>query len=181
VLGHEFFAKAVKVKTLATGENGGGYLVGLGGRQNENHMLRGLLERLQQGIERLGGEHVNFIDDIDLVRAFLGCELTALPQLPDFVDAPVGSAVDFETVEGSAVGDAAAGLTLETGLGGHAFGTVQAFGQESGYARLARSPWAGKEVGMGDVLGPQGVLQRANHVLLTHYLGKSLWPPAAVE
>ncbi len=39
----------------------------VGGAENEHDMLGRLLQRLQQRIERRNREHVNLVDDVDLV------------------------------------------------------------------------------------------------------------------
>ena len=83
-------------------------------------MGRRLLQGLQQGVEGLLGEHVHFIDDIDLVLALGRQILDLLPQVPDLVDAPVGGAVDFQDVQGGAVGDLPAHLAGVVGVRGGA-------------------------------------------------------------
>ena len=44
--------------------------MGVGGGEDELNVRGRLLESLKEGIERLGGEHVDFVDDIYLVAAF---------------------------------------------------------------------------------------------------------------
>jgi hypothetical protein len=46
-------------------------LVRLGRREDELHVRRRLLERLQQRVEGLRGEHVHLVDDVDLVAVAL--------------------------------------------------------------------------------------------------------------
>ena len=42
------------------------HLADLGGREDELHVRRRLLERLQQRVERRGAQHVHLVDDVDL-------------------------------------------------------------------------------------------------------------------
>ena len=63
---------APELVALAAREHRGGYLVDFGGRQDEDGVGRRLLQRLQQGVESRRGEHVDFVDDIDLVTALVG-------------------------------------------------------------------------------------------------------------
>ena len=51
-------------------------LLRLGRRQDELHMRRRLLQRLQQRVERRLGEHVHFVDDVDLEPARRAAKLT---------------------------------------------------------------------------------------------------------
>ena len=67
---------------------------------------RRLFERLQQGVERLRREHVDFVDDVDLVACPAGPKLHVLPQFADLVDAAVAGAVDLQHVDVLAGGDA---------------------------------------------------------------------------
>ena len=58
--------KQVELEVLGPAANGGNHLVGLGGGQHEDHVLRGFLQRLQQRILGPGAEHVDLIEDVDL-------------------------------------------------------------------------------------------------------------------
>ena len=77
----------------------------LGGGQDEERARRGFLQRLQQRVERLRGEHVDFVDDEDFVPVPGRKVADGLAQLPDFVDAAVGGRVDFEHIDGITGGD----------------------------------------------------------------------------
>ena len=57
-----------------------------------------LLQGLEKGVEGLVGEHVHFIDDVHFVFVLGGKILDVLPELPDFVDPPVGSPVDLQDI-----------------------------------------------------------------------------------
>ncbi len=80
---------------LAAGEDGNRDFMQFGGGEHEIHMFGRLFQGLQQGVEGLGGQHVNFVDDDDLVAARGGQKPDFLLQLPNFLDAAVGSAVNF--------------------------------------------------------------------------------------
>ena len=76
-----------------------GIFVGLGGAEDELDVLGRLFERLQQGVECLAGEHVDFVDDVDFEARPAGPHVDVLPQLADFVDAAVAGAVDLQHVD----------------------------------------------------------------------------------
>ena len=58
---------AGEVIPLAAREHGDRNLVRLGGREEELDVRRRLLQRLQQGVEGPGREHVHFVDVVNLV------------------------------------------------------------------------------------------------------------------
>ncbi len=59
-------ATSGEVEPLAAREDRNGDLRRLGRAEDELHMLGWLFQRLQQGVEGLLGEHVDFVDDVDL-------------------------------------------------------------------------------------------------------------------
>ncbi len=64
-----FVRDAMEVETLAARKNGLENLLRIGGAQNEHHVRRRLLKGLEQRVERRRREHVNLVDDVDLVGA----------------------------------------------------------------------------------------------------------------
>src|SRR5690606_25718286 len=89
----------VKVVYLATRQYGGQHLVFFCRGQNENGIWRRLLQRFQECIESRTGEHVNFIDNIDLESAVLGRIAHLVDQVADVVDGVVGGGVQFEDIQ----------------------------------------------------------------------------------
>ena len=61
-----------KVVDLATAQDGGNNLMLLGGGEDEDGVSRGLLESLQEGIERCSRQHVHLVDDIHAIFAYWG-------------------------------------------------------------------------------------------------------------
>ena len=57
----------MEVEPLTTAENGGQNFLRLGRRENKFHVRRRLLQRFQERIERGRGQHVHFVDDINLI------------------------------------------------------------------------------------------------------------------
>ena len=64
---------AAQVEALAARQDRDRHLADLGRGENELGVRRRLLERLQEGVERLVREHVDFVDDVDLVAGARGC------------------------------------------------------------------------------------------------------------
>ena len=62
VIGDELRREPAEIEALATAQDRGGNLLRLGRGEEELHVLGRLLERLEQGIEGRGAEHVHLID-----------------------------------------------------------------------------------------------------------------------
>ncbi len=166
-----------EIVALAAGQDGHRHLVGRGGGQDEDRVGRRLLQGLQEGVEGRIGKHVHFIDDVDPVFALGRQVLDLFSQVPDLVDAPVGGAVDFQDVQGGAVGDLLAQLAGVVGVRGGAGLAIEGLGQDAGHRGFAYSPGAAEHKGVGHPPGGQGVLQRAGDGLLAHHFLKGLGTP----
>ena len=105
-------ADAPEVEPLAARQDGRGHLVQLGGRQNKQHMLGRLFERLEQRVERADREHVHLVDDENTLFDLCGGIARLVAQVADVVHAVVGRRVDLGHVEHRAVQNAAARRAL---------------------------------------------------------------------
>ena len=76
-----------------------GILFGLGGGEEELDVRRRLFQRLQQGVEGPGREHVHFVDVVDLEPSPAGPQRGVLPQLAHLLDAVVAGTVDLDDVD----------------------------------------------------------------------------------
>ncbi len=173
--------RAAEVEALAARQDGGRHLVRLGGGQHEDGVRRRLLQRLEQGVEGLGGEHVDLVDDVDLHPPFDRREVDLVAQIADIVDAAVGGGVHLDDVHGAASADGLAVGAGAVGMGGRlalAGVAVEGHGQDLGRGGLARAARTGEEVrvahavlsdgvdeGAGDVLLPDDVLETGGAVL----------------
>jgi hypothetical protein len=101
---------AAQVEPLAAAEHRDRQLVDLGGGEQELHMRRRFLKCLEQGIESIARQHVNFVDDVDLVARRDGGIAHRLDDLAHVVDAGVAGRVHLDHVDVAAFGDGAAGL-----------------------------------------------------------------------
>ena len=64
---HHFWFDPTKIKALAPRQHGHWNLANFGGGKDEFYMCWWFFKRLKQRIERTCGQHVNFIDDVNLV------------------------------------------------------------------------------------------------------------------
>ena len=74
------------------------HLAHLGGGEDELHVPRRLLQRLQERVEGALGEHVHLVDEVDLVARHHRLVARALDDLADVVDAGVGGGVHLQHV-----------------------------------------------------------------------------------
>ena len=116
MLGQLFGRNPAKVEPLAARQDGNRDLVHLGGGEQEFHMRRRLLERFQKRVEGALRQHVNFVDDVDLVARRDGGIAHRLDDLADVVDAGVAGGVHFDHVDVAALGDRSARLAHAAGF-----------------------------------------------------------------
>ena len=114
-----------------------GIFCDLGRGEDELDVRRRLFQRLEQRVERRRREHVDFVDDVDLVARSAGPKLHVLAQLADLVDAVVAGAVDFQDVDVFAGGDGLADVALVARRRRRPLHAVERLGQDAGGAGLA--------------------------------------------
>ncbi len=179
VLDDQVGGNPAQIKPLAPREDGGQNFLRFGGGEQEFHMRGWFFERLEQGVERFLGEHVDFVDDVNFEFGARGGVADGVAQLAYFIDAAVAGAVDFQHVQRAALGDFLAVVALVAGGDGGAFDAIQGLGENAGGGRLADAARADKKVGMGEAFLLDGVFQGRGDVLLSHDLIELLRPPFA--
>ena len=168
---------------MSPGADGADHLVGLGRREDELHVLRRLLDDLEQGVESLRRDHVRLIEDEDLEAVPGGCEDRPLPQVPGVVDAVVARRVDLDDVEGAA----AVATQFDTARAhpargvGRTLGAIEAPGEDTSGRRLATASRAAEQVRVVHAVVAQRGAQRVGHLSLTDELGERFRPIAAIE
>ena len=134
--------------------------------------MRGrLFQRLEEGVCGGAGDLVRFVDDVNL-GAKLGRRVAdAFAQIPDVIDAAVAGGIDLDEVgrragiDGHAVRASIAGALSRVLVQ-----AVDRFGKHPRRRRFAGAARAAEEVGMGDSIEPDRVLQGADNVLLADEL-----------
>jgi hypothetical protein len=94
-----------EIKTLAARQHGDRDFADFGGGEHEFGVLGRLLQRLQEGVEGRGRQHMDFVDDVDLVAGARRRIAHAVIDLADVVDAGMGGGVHFQHVHVSAFHD----------------------------------------------------------------------------
>ena len=138
-----------------------GELLRIGRREQELHVGRRLLERLQQCVEALLREHVHLVDEVHLVAAAGGRELDVVHQLARLVDLRARRRVHLDEIDESPVVDLHAGAALAARLRGDARFAVDALGENAREGRLSDPSGAGEEEGVMQPVRVQRIDQRA--------------------
>ncbi|CAB3914756.1 hypothetical protein LMG3481_04973 [Achromobacter deleyi] len=154
-------------------------LLRVGGGENEFDVRRRFFQRLEHRVERVPGQHVHFVDHVDLEAARARRVDGLLQQLGHFLDAAVGRRVQLEVVDEPPGIDLGTRATDAAGLRGDAGFTVEGFGQDARQRGLADAAGAGEQPGMVQALGVERMRQRAHHVILSHEGFERSRPPLA--
>ena len=166
-------------EALAPRENGFRNFDQFGGCENKHHLRRRLFQRFEQGVERFFGQHVHFVDDVNLEAAGGRAVLHVFDQVANFVDAAVGGTVDFQHVDTVAVADLLAEIALIARLGRRSLFAVERLGQQAGGGSFTDAAGAGKQVGVRHAVHLDGVVEGADDMLLPDQLRELLGPPFA--
>jgi hypothetical protein len=89
---------AAQIEALAARQHGDRNLADFRGGEDELDVLRRLFQRLQQRIEGLPRQHVDFVDDVDLVARLGRPVAHLLDDLAHVVDAGPGGRVHLDDV-----------------------------------------------------------------------------------
>ncbi len=140
----------------------GGDFLQFGGGEDELDVLRGLLQRLEQGVERAGAEHVDFVNDVNLVASPGGAISGIAAQLADVVHAGIAGGVDFDDVNVLPLGNGFTGIAFATrrGRGCIDAEAVQRLGQHAGRRCLAYAACAAEQERVVDPAAGNRVGQR---------------------
>ncbi len=165
-------ADAVEVEALAAGEDGGEDAMGLGGGEDEDDVGGRLLERLEEGVEGGGAEHVHLVDDVHLDAQLSRGEGHPFEHGANIIHAAVGGGVELEDVEGAAGDDAFTGRALPTGRGCGTMLAVKCHGKHERGAGLPGAAGPTEQVGVSGPAGLDRVGQGLGDVSLADDLGE---------
>ena len=166
---------ATEVEPLTTGKNGCRYFLGVCGCQNEDNVCRGFLQCFQQCVKSTVGQHMHFVDDIDLECAFCGGIFHFLPNLTDIVYAVVGSGVDFHDVDAAPSQNILTDFTFVTGLPIFCrMEAVDGTGKNFRCGCFAGASGAAEQIGMGHTPCFHLIFQCFHNMILPHHAGKDI-------
>ncbi len=90
---------AAQIEALTARQHRHRHLADLSGGEDELGVRRRLFQRLQQRVERLGGQHVHFIENVDLVARGDWRIANGIVNLAHVIDAVVGGGVHLQNVD----------------------------------------------------------------------------------
>ena len=126
-----------------------------------------LLQRLQQGVEGAGREHVDLVDVVDLVPRPARPQPGVLPELADGLDAVVAGPVDLDDVDVLRRRRSPGRCRTRCRASRSARCTqFRRLGEDPGHRRLADAPGAAEQVRLGDPVQPDRVAQGLDDVVL---------------
>ena len=123
---------------------------------------------------------MHFVDNIYFITSIYGRKSNFFAQIADFINAAVGSCVDFKHIHGCAVIYAHAVLAFIAGVRRRPVFAVNSLGQNfcrTGFASTARP---GKQIGMGYATSFQRIGKRSTHCLLPYEGIEPLRAPLSV-
>ena len=162
-----------KIVSLAARNNRRQNLLRLRRRQNEFHMLRRLLQRLEQRIERLLRKHVHFIDDVDFEPAARRPILRMIQNhFARLVHLSVRRRVNLQNIHVIPARDRQARVALQTRRRRRlvVLLAVQRLGQNPRHRRLARPPRPREQIRMRNPIRLDRPLERLRNMILPHHL-----------
>jgi hypothetical protein len=143
------------------------------GRGEDKFYVGGrLFQSFEKSIEGLGGEHMDFIDDIDFKLSSGGGVRDAFPKFLDAFNASIGGAVDLQDVEAATLLDLFADIVVWVEVSFGAFGAVEGFGEDAGGGGFPDSAGADKKKGVGQTTLGNGVGQGTDDMILADKLRK---------
>ncbi len=159
-------ADAVEVVNLAPREDGRNDLVFLGRREDEDGVCGRLFERLEEGVEGCGREHVDLVDDEYRVTAHLRDDAHLLDQRADVLHRVVRCGVQLVDVQRAALVERAARFALVAGFCAVGAQAVDGLCKDAGAGGLSHAAGTAEEVGMGQLGALDGVFERRGNMFL---------------
>ena len=158
--------RAAEVEAVAAVDDGRQHLLRLGRGEHEDGSRRRLLERLEERVPRLRGQHVRLVEDVDLRAARDRCERDLVAQLADVVDGVVRRGVHLDHVERRGALNRHTRLADPARLDRRPVHAVHAGGEDLRHRRLAGPARAHEQVGVMHLSLLDRVAQRADDMLL---------------
>ena len=172
--------QASEVVALAAGDDGGQDVVRLGSAEDEDDVLWGFLQGFEEGVGRLGGEHVGFVDDVDLASALGRHEVDPVTDVANLVNAPVAGGVQLDDVHVAAIVDGDAKVALVARVSLLRVGAIDRFGQYAGGGGFARAAWPAEQVAVANPVLHDGLTQGVGYMLLPSQVAKAAGSPFTV-
>ena len=168
-----------QIKTLAARQHRDRDFADFGGGEDEFGVLGRFFQRLQEGVEGRRRQHVDFVDDVDLVAGAGRRIAHAVIDLADVVDAGMGRGVHLQHVHVPAFHDRLAVHAEVRHVDGRSLHrairlfVVQRAGENSRRGGFADPADAGQDPGLRNPAGFERVRNGADHGLLADQIVKT--------
>ena len=168
---------ALKVIDLTTWENSREDLVLLRSSKDKDHVCWRFLQRFEESIESSLREHVDLIDDKDLIFACLWRNESLLHECLDILHGVVARGIELENIHRASFVESTATLTLVAGLTvlGRVF-TVNGLGKNTGTSRLSHTTRTAEKIGMRQFPRFHRIFQCRGQRILANHRRESHWP-----
>ena len=144
------------------------------GCQNEEKMLRRLLDDFQQSIKGTHRKHVNLVNDIHTLLHLCREVNGIIPKGTDIVDTVIGGGVDLQHVNTSPCIDTPACRAAVAGIAVHGRQAVHRLRQDLGTGSLAGTAGTCEQIGMAHSAIHKLILQGLCNAKLSHHIIKGL-------
>ncbi len=88
----------LKSKALGAAHNCLGHLMTFSSGKDKNGVGRRFLKCLEQSVKRLLGQHMDFINDVDLIFSTCGRNIHPFFQVADFINTTVAGGIDLNNI-----------------------------------------------------------------------------------
>ena len=171
----------MEIKPQTARHDGRGDLLHLGGREDEYGMSGRLLEGLEKRVVGALGQHVDFVDDVDLVASHGGREIDLVGELPHLIHRIVGRRVDLEDIETGRRSERFAHIALAARRPVPRCEAVDGAGEYLGDRSLARAARPREEIGVRDGTRLYLIAERPHDMFLPDDLVESRGAVSAVK
>ena len=179
---HLVVADGMEVEALHTRQDRGENLLRVGGAHDEHHVRRRLFEGLEQRVEGRRGQHVDLIDDVDLVAATHRREVDAVDDLlAHVVDARAAGRVELVDVGVVTGGDEPALLAGAVGQVARALLALERLGEDACHGGLSGAARTTEQVRVARAVLGDGALKRGDHVALANDVLERLRAVLAIQ
>ena len=148
-----------------------------GSGKNEFHMSRRLFHSFQQHVPRRLAQHVDFVDDIDLIPAADRTGQSIVRKFPHIRRGVVAGGVNFKNSQTALCGDGTAAFTLTAGIAIDRTFTIQRLGKDTRQGGLSDTAGTYEQIRVCCSAGTYRIPQRSHHMLLPDHIPEGLRPP----
>ena len=145
----------------------------LRGRQNKDHIGGRFFQGFQQRVESSYGEHMNLVNNINLVFSLCRRIGNLIHNFPDIVHTVVGGRINLDYVHARPCANSPADSAFPAGAAVCRGFAVHCFCKNFGNGSLTRTSCAAKQIGMADTVRLYLIFQCGYNGILTFYLLKS--------